>query len=95
MATTKNADAAKKLADWAVTKEANKLYAKNYAIVALPGVAEPSSNSCRATSRQMLIKNDFAWAAANRERILAEWTKRYDAQVRAEELSAAPSAPFA
>jgi iron(III) transport system substrate-binding protein len=21
---------------------------------------------------------DFAWAANNRERILAEWTKRYD-----------------
>ena len=22
--------------------------------------------------------NDFAWAAANRERILAEWSRRYD-----------------
>ena len=26
----------------------------------------------------MLIKNDFTWAAENRERILAEWTKRFD-----------------
>ena len=25
-----------------------------------------------------LIKNDFAWAAANRERILAEWQRRYE-----------------
>ena len=26
----------------------------------------------------LLIKNDFAWAAANRDRILAEWSKRYE-----------------
>ena len=41
--------------------------------------ASPSRSNCsRPTSRAMLIKNDFAWAAANRERILAEWSKRYD-----------------
>jgi iron(III) transport system substrate-binding protein len=27
-----------------------------------------------------LIKMDFNFAAANRERILAEWSKRYDAK---------------
>jgi len=27
-----------------------------------------------------LVKMDFAVAAANRERILAEWTKRYNAK---------------
>lgn len=26
----------------------------------------------------MLVKNDFEWAAANRDRILAEWSKRYE-----------------
>jgi iron(III) transport system substrate-binding protein len=31
-----------------------------------------------ANYTQMLVKNDFAWAAKNRERILAEWTKRYN-----------------
>ena len=30
-------DAAKKLIDWAATEEANELYAKNFAIVAMPG----------------------------------------------------------
>lgn len=25
-----------------------------------------------------LIKNDFDWAAMNRDAILKEWTKRYD-----------------
>ncbi len=25
-----------------------------------------------------MIKNDFEWAAKNRQRILKEWTRRYD-----------------
>ncbi|MGZ5907269.1 MAG: putative 2-aminoethylphosphonate ABC transporter substrate-binding protein, partial [Reyranella sp.] len=35
---TKNLAAAKKLADWAVTKKANELYAQSYAVVAYPGI---------------------------------------------------------
>jgi iron(III) transport system substrate-binding protein len=27
-----------------------------------------------------MIKNDFAWAAKNRIRILDEWRKRYDSK---------------
>lgn len=27
-----------------------------------------------------MVKNDFTWMAENRERILAEWTKRYDSK---------------
>ena len=60
-----------------MTKDANELYAKNYAIVAMPGVAKPLEY-VPGDIETMLIKNDFTWAAANRERILAEWTKRYD-----------------
>ena len=56
---------------------ANELYAQNYAIVALPGIAKPL-DQVQGDIQAMLIKNDFAWAAANRERILAEWSKRYD-----------------
>ena len=77
MATTKQADAARKLLDWSVTEDANKLYARNYAIVALPGV-QSKLEFVKGDVESMLAKNDFAWAAANRERILAEWTKRYD-----------------
>ena len=29
---------------------------------------------------QRLVKMDFAWAAANRERILAEWNTRYNSK---------------
>ena len=77
MNTTKQPEAAKELADWAVTPAANELYAQNYAIVALPGIAKPL-DQVQGDIQAMLIKNDFAWAAANRERILAEWSKRYD-----------------
>ncbi|MDO8876398.1 MAG: putative 2-aminoethylphosphonate ABC transporter substrate-binding protein [Pseudolabrys sp.] len=77
MATTKHADAAKKLLDWSVTPEANALYAQNFAIVALPGVQEKLTH-ISGDVEKLLAKNDFVWAAANRERILGEWIKRYD-----------------
>jgi iron(III) transport system substrate-binding protein len=74
---TKKLDAAKKLADWASSRDAMLLYGKNFAITAMPGVAQPLPN-IPADYEQRLVKMDFAWAANNRERILAEWTKRYD-----------------
>jgi iron(III) transport system substrate-binding protein len=74
---TKKLDAAKKLADWASSKAAMEQYAKNYAIVAVPGIAQPLPN-VPADYEKRLVKNDFAWAAKNRDKILAEWNKRYD-----------------
>ena len=74
---TKNLDAAKKLADWCASKEANELYKDNFAIVAYPGVAKPMA-MLPATFEQMLVKQDLGWSASNRDRILAEWTRRYD-----------------
>jgi iron(III) transport system substrate-binding protein len=79
MKASKKQDAARKLMDWGVTREANELYAKGYAIVAMPGVAKPLPN-VPANYEQMLVKNDFGWAAKNRDRILAEWEKRYNAK---------------
>jgi iron(III) transport system substrate-binding protein len=74
---TKNLDAAKKLADWAATKKANELYAKSYAVVAYPGINALPPNY-PPNAEKAMIKNDMEWMAKNRERILAEWTKRYD-----------------
>jgi iron(III) transport system substrate-binding protein len=76
---TKKLEAAKKLADWASSKNAMILYGRNFAITAQPGVAEPLANIPK-DYEQRLIKMDFAWSAKNRERILAEWTKRYNAK---------------
>jgi iron(III) transport system substrate-binding protein len=74
---TKNADAAKKLADWAVSKPANELYSKYYAIMAHPEVKNLPANYPPA-AEGMMVKNDFAWMAEQRDRILAEWKKRYE-----------------
>jgi iron(III) transport system substrate-binding protein len=76
---TKKLDAAKKLADWASSKDAMILYGKNFAITAQPGVAAPLANVPKDYEAR-LVKMDFSWAAANRERILAEWTKRYNSK---------------
>ncbi len=74
---TKNLAAAKKLADWASSKDAMIMYGKNFAITAQPGVAAPLPN-IPADYESRLVKMDFATVAAGRERVLAEWTKRYN-----------------
>jgi iron(III) transport system substrate-binding protein len=74
---TKNAEAAKALADWSVSKQANELYSKFYAIMAHPdGKSLPANYPPAAEA--MMVKNDFAWMAAQRDRVLAEWKKRYE-----------------
>lgn len=74
---TKNLEAARKLADWSASKSANEAYSKNFAIVAYPGAAQPIAG-IPANYEQMLVKQDLKWSAQQRERILTEWTKRYD-----------------
>ena len=64
---TKKLDAAKKLADWASSKDAMQLYGKNFAITAQPGVAAPLAN-VPADYEKRLVKMDFKVAADNRER---------------------------
>ena len=59
---TKNLEAAKKLADWASSKDAMQLYGKNFAITAQPGVAEPLKN-IPADYEARLVKMDFKAAA--------------------------------
>ncbi len=76
---TKNLAAAQKLMDWSITDEAMGLYAKNFAVVAVPKLSQklehvPDDFGAR------LVKNDFSWAAKNRDRILAEWSKRYESK---------------
>jgi iron(III) transport system substrate-binding protein len=77
MQATKKLEAARKLVNWAVTREANELYAKNFAIVAIPGV-QSKMEYVKGDVEAMLVRNDFVKAAADRERILAEWSKRYE-----------------
>ena len=46
----------------------------------MPGIAKPQPN-IPDNYEQLMVKNDFAWAAKNRDKILTEWQKRYAAKV--------------
>jgi iron(III) transport system substrate-binding protein len=74
---TKNLEAAKKLVDWTVTKKAHELYGKYYAIVGFPGL-NPAPPNYPPSADAAMIKIDVAKMGKDRERILKEWTKRYD-----------------
>ncbi|MCE3247970.1 MAG: putative periplasmic 2-aminoethylphosphonate-binding transporter protein [Geminicoccaceae bacterium] len=73
---TDKLDAVKTLVDWSVSENANRLYSEGYAVVAIPGLAQKLEHMPENLEEKM-IENDFDWAASNRERILAEWQKRY------------------
>ncbi len=67
--------AAKQFLDWAITDEAMSLYAKYFAAVAVAGFPVPEG--LPKDISKVVYPNDFEWSAKNRDRILAEWTKRY------------------
>jgi iron(III) transport system substrate-binding protein len=79
MKATKKIDAARSLMDWLATPAAMELYSKNFAVLAMPGVAKPME-FIPADYEKRLVKNDFSWSAKNRDKIIAEWMKRYDAK---------------
>src|SRR4029077_14956697 len=74
---TKNLEAARRFVDWTVTDKAMKLYNEGYAIVAISKMSQPIEH-LPANMLEHIAKNDFQWAAATRQRILDEWSKRYD-----------------
>ena len=77
--TTQKLEAAKALMDWHISPAAMAVYNEYLPILAIPEVAKPVEYFPENTL-SMMIDNDFAWAANNRSRILAEWQKRYDAK---------------
>jgi len=78
---TRNLEAARRLADWTVTKEANELYGRFFALVAHPAV-EPSVQNYPPDFAQRLVSIDFAKLATDRDRILAEWTRRFEGKAQ-------------
>jgi iron(III) transport system substrate-binding protein len=73
---TKKLDAAKKLVEWGISEEANRMYGSTRSVVAMPGYAKPLPHLPKDMDAR-IMKQDFAWAAKNRARILAEWERRY------------------
>ncbi len=74
--------AAKTFLDWAISDEVMQEYAKVYPITSIPtGASIPEGFP--EDPKAQLIENDFNWAAENRTRILAEWTRRFDVKSEA------------
>ena len=67
--------AAKEFLDWAASDEAMALYAKFFAAVGVAGFPVPEG--LPKDISKVVFPNDFDWSAKNRDRILAEWSKRY------------------
>jgi iron(III) transport system substrate-binding protein len=82
MKTTPKMDKAKRLADWMASKQANEVTANWWAVVAYPGVAK-KLEGIPDDYEKLLAKNDLNWSAKNRERILAEWSRRYEGKAEA------------
>ena len=68
---------AETLLSWAISEDAMKEYNVGYAVVGIPEVAQPVAHYPEGALDAM-IDNDFQWAAENRERILKEWSTRFD-----------------
>lgn len=68
----------KEFLDWAIADEQMTKYATNYPIVAT-GTGDSIPEGYETNPVDQLIKTvDLKWCAENRDRILTEWTNRYD-----------------
>ncbi len=76
---TKNLAAAQRLADWTVTKKASEMYSKYYAVVAHSELSALPAGYPAAAPAAM-VPMDFTFMATNRDRILAEWSRRYNSK---------------
>lgn len=78
---TDKLEAAKKLADFSASAEAAKIYNQYFQVIGRTDVeATLPENHPAEEAERMLSPNNFEWAAANRESILAEWQKRYSSK---------------
>jgi iron(III) transport system substrate-binding protein len=68
--------AARTFLDWAISESAMRLYARRSAITAVrTGLSIPIGFPTDPEAQ--ILDNDIPWAAANRNRILTEWQRRY------------------
>ncbi|MBB3898546.1 putative 2-aminoethylphosphonate ABC transporter substrate-binding protein [Roseococcus suduntuyensis] len=74
---TRNLDAARRLVDWTVSREANELYGRFYALVAHPEAVTTVQNY-PADFAERLVNQDFAALAGRRDELLREWARRFD-----------------
>lgn len=81
MKTSQNKEDAKKFLDWILSAQAAEEYNNWKSIVTMSDREMPKrflDAGLPADISSVLFDVDYAWAAENRDRILAEWQKRYE-----------------
>jgi len=81
MKSSQNKEDAKKFLDWTVSKSAEQQYNKWKSIVTMQGREMPEKFKAAGLPDDIstvLFEVDYAKAAADRDRIIAEWQKRYE-----------------
>ena len=76
---SKHPEAAKLMLDWAVTPEASQTFNKYYGIVGIPGLNNGPPNSI-PDGDTLAADYSVEWSIDNRDRLIAEWFKRYNAK---------------
>lgn len=79
----RNPEAARRIADFATSREGNEIHNKYYALVGYEGVSSEVPNYPEG-EEEALVDIDYYWVSENRDRILAEWESRYGAKSEAE-----------
>lgn len=75
-----NKEISKKFLDWAITDEAMVKYSASYPIIAT-GIGDNIPEGYEVNPVDQLIPNvDLKWCAENRDRILKQWSERYDSK---------------
>lgn len=75
--------AARSFVDWAISARAFALYGRSTGLLSrtIPDVARPAGYP--DDLRKQLSINDFQWASENHDRIIGEWTRRYNGKSEA------------
>jgi len=73
--------AAKKLADWAISEDAMRVYGRNRVVIAMPQFGA-KLKGLPADEIDRLLNQDFGWAVENRNRIIQEFEKRYGTKAK-------------
>ena len=76
---SKHVEAAKVLLNWGASREAHEIFNKYYGIAGMPGLNSGPPNSI-PDGLKYAADYSLDWSIDNRQRILSEWAKRYDAK---------------
>ena len=74
----KISDAAKRVVDWSISKNANELYIEMYPVVAHKEVASVMTNFPNV--KQVMAKMDFARMGDERADVLNKWSSKFDSK---------------